>query len=252
MSKNQNVSKEKLIYIFQVLEGEQKVGRTLASLDNTIKQMDNHNKSLNLKYNNQMNLLRNIIISVILAILFNLIFNLNFFIGFILVLVVLFAYGSYQKKKIKVQFDSGEEKLELILMQKRDIQKKLASLKAENEVFTHKIPEQFRNLNSITELYSLLYYGQADNLKEAYNLLEQKYRHDEQMGALKVQTAQIRDNNSVAYQQLNKIHELTEIERQKLTEIQGLADTALEIDRGLKQTDARVERMESDLKYKRK
>lgn len=254
MTPSKNVTIEDLPYIFQLLQSENEVMISLEQLNDNINQINYHKKELNLEYLNQQHLIRNIVVSIFSASAITLFFHISFIRNFILIFSVLIIYQIYQRKQIKSQTNLAEQNLNHVISQKNEIQNQLNRLIQKNEKFTENIPEKFRNPNSIVDLFNLLHYGQADNLKEAYHLLDLEYRHQEHMGILRAQNSLLAENNQIAYQQLNHLQGLTALQEQQLTAIRELSTTARSINSTLEQTDKRVEGLENHFvpKYKRK
>ena len=250
----QDVIKEDLPFIFQLLESENEVITSIVALEDDMTQINNIKKQLNLEFHNQSHLIRNLIFSGIFSTIIVLFFHLSPLGSFLLSLASLMGYDFYKKDQIKKYMSDKETQFERIYTKKINVQNQLGALVEKNAIYTNKIPEQFRDPNSVATLFNYLYCGQADNLKEAYHLLDLEYRHQEHMGILREHSNLLEENNQIAYQQLNQLQGLTSLQEQQLTAIRELSLTARNINSTLVQTDKRAEGLEERFvpKYKRK
>lgn len=246
--------KEDLPFIFQLLEAENEVASSITLLENDINQINHQKKHLNVAFHNQSHLLRNIIFSVVFATIITVFFKINFFGSLLVGLVGFTAYDFYKKNTIKKRMDDIDLQVDTIFSKRNAIQNQLYNLVEENHTYTSQIPQKFRDTNSIVRLFNYLYYGQADNLKEAYHLLDSEYKHQEHMGILKKHSNLLEENNQIAYQQLSHIQGLTSLQEQQLTAMRELSDTARNMNITLEQTGKRVQGLEERFvpKYKRK
>lgn len=250
----QDVIKEDLPFIFQLLESENEVITSIVALEDDMNQINNIKKQLNLEFHNQSHLIRNLIFSGIFSTIIVLFFHLSPLGSFLLSLASLMGYDFYKKDQIKKYMSDKETQFERICTKKINVQNQLGALVEKNAIYTNKIPEQFRDPNSVAMIFNYLYCGQADNLKEAYHLLDLEYKHQEHMGILREHSNLLEENNQIAYQQLNQLQGLTSLQEEQLTAIRELSITARNINSTLVQTDKRVEGLEERFvpKYKRK
>ena len=139
-------------------------------------------------------------------------------------------------------------------MKKNDVQNQLSVLVKKNSAYTNRIPEQFRDPGSVLMLFNYLYYGQADTLKEAYQLLDLEYKHQEQMGVLRENADLLKENNQVAYQQLNQLQGLSASPAEQLNSMKELSMTARDMKTTVNQNNSSLRGLEEEFvpKYKRK
>lgn len=254
MGSYQISTKEDLPFIFQLFEAENEVESSIIALEDAIAQIDNKKKQLNMAFHNQSHFFRNLIYSGILALLAVIFFHSSFFSSLLLSLACFIAYDFYKRKKIKNSITNLELQINNIFVKRKNIQNQLDALIEKNSKYTSKIPVQFRDSYSILMLFNYLHYGQADNLKEAYQLLDSEYKHQEHMGILKEHSNLLEENNQIAYQQLSQLQGINALQEQQLTTIRELAITARNIETTIEHTDKRVQGLEEHFvpKYKRK
>lgn len=243
-----------LPYIFQLLESEDKVVDSILSLEDDMNQIDKQKRKLNVDLFKQSHMVRDIVLSIVLGTVFALLFHFSFFIGFIIGLIIFIGYDYYKKNTIKDSIKDSDLQIQKIAAKKNSVQDKLNDLVQKNSQYTNMIPEKFRDADSVLMLFNYLYYGQADTMKEAYNLLDLEYKHQEEMGVLKENSQLLKENNQVAYQQLSKLQGLTEAQEAQLNSIQELSVTAHEANLNLKHSDNRLRGLEDRFvpEYKRR
>ncbi|MHC5954471.1 hypothetical protein [Enterococcus faecalis] len=254
MDSYQISTKEDLPFIFQLFEAENEVKSSIISLEDDMVQIDNKKKQLNVAFHNQSHLFRNLIFSGILALIVVMFFHLSYFSSLLLSIACFTAYDFYKKSKIKNSIANLELQIDNFFIKRNHIQNQLNALIEKNNKYTSVIPEQFRDSYSVLMLFNYLHYGQADNLKEAYQLLDLEYKHQEHMGILREHSNLLEENNQIAYQQLSQLQELNALQKQQLTAIRELAITARNIETTIEHTDKRVQGLEERFvpKYKRK
>lgn len=243
-----------LPYIFQLLESEDKVVDSITSLEDDMNRIDNKKRKLNVDLIKQSHTVRDIILSVVLATILTLLFHFSFIVGFIIGLIIFVGYDFYKKNTIKSSINDSDLQIQKIDAKKNSVQDRLDELVQKNSKYTNKIPEKFRDSDSVLMLFNYLYYGQADNMKEAYNLLDLEYKHQEEMGILKENSDLLKENNQVAYQQLSELKGLSAAQEEQLNSMQELSATALDANVNLKHADNRLRGLENQFvpEYKRR
>jgi len=251
---SQDTENKDLPYIFQLLESEDEVADSISSLEDDMTKIDNKKKRLNVDFYNQSHLVRNIIFALIFASALALLLHFSFFLGFLIGLIAFFGYDMYKKNVIKSRINNTENQMNEVISKKNDVQNQLSVLVKKNSAYTNRIPEQFRDPGSVLMLFNYLYYGQADTLKEAYQLLDLEYKHQEQMGVLRENADLLKENNQVAYQQLNQLQGLSASQAEQLNSMKELSMTARDMKTTVNQNNSSLRGLEEEFvpKYKRK
>lgn len=213
---------EALPFIYQILKKEDDIVDEIIEMETLIDDAYATQKYLAYQYHSKSNLLRNIVISVCVG------FVLHFFIGFFVPFVIVFGLltvKNYLDKKSILESNSAyENNIQQYSYQLSAVKAKLNEIKSSNSQYTDRIPDMFRNTESIWQLYLILYQGFADNMKEAYKLLEERYRHNEQMGLLRENNAILSENNMIAKEQLSNLSAISENQQFQICQMNSLAD----------------------------
>ncbi|GKQ42112.1 hypothetical protein RD055328_00350 [Companilactobacillus sp. RD055328] len=248
------INEQQLPFIYQLISAEDHVYDEYQLIENEIEKLLSDEKRVRIERRGQKGLFFQLVIwFVVFFVLFA-----NFgLIGFFMSLAILGGLLVWRKKKKEVY----EEKIATITsavneyqVSKNKISQKLTQILNENEVYTSKIPEIFRDQQSIAELYSIIQTGQADNLKEAYSILEARYRHEEEMGVLRANAKAVSRSNQLAQNQLNEMKLQSDLQNQQLGQLQDLHLEAQQIRESAKSTDARMAGIEETFvpRHKRK
>lgn len=234
-------------FIYQLISAEEEVIEEYNDLNRSINDIAIKREKINIKNNEH----RGIIPYLGMAFIFSLVAQGTVNLPFLIILPLLIVAIVYFNKRRKKKFEENMALLNEQLEESQDNEVRMANTigqqLAENEIYTNQIPEMFRNTQAIAELYAIMQTNQADNLKEAYNLLEARYRHNEVVGVLKDNNALISANNGLLQQQLRQMAIQDEVQRAQLSATRDISEQTRIIREKSEKLDARMAGVEETI-----
>lgn len=172
------------------------------------------------------------------------VFHFNFFIIFILSFGILFFLDKKKQNNVKELANNQLLNQKKLIEKKNEITDKLSVIINQNNSYTSQLPEIFNDSSSIAQLYNLFETGQVDTMKEAYNLLETRYRHAEQMDALNSQFNILNENNTLLREQLSVAKITNKNQQKQLKQMEYLAHNVRELNYNTSETSRSIKGIE--------